>query len=39
MMLEYRMHLAIPLNGTIFLIGEIIEIRMPKEIIQKDGIC
>jgi flavin reductase (DIM6/NTAB) family NADH-FMN oxidoreductase RutF len=37
MMLEYRMHIPIPLNGTIFLIGEIIEIRMPKEIIQNDG--
>lgn len=37
MMLEYRMHIPIPMNGTIFLIGEIIEIRMPKEIIQKDG--
>lgn len=37
MMLEYRMHMPIPLNGTIFLIGEIIEIRVPKHIINHDG--
>jgi flavin reductase (DIM6/NTAB) family NADH-FMN oxidoreductase RutF len=37
MMLEYRMHIPIPLNGTIFLIGEIIEIKVPTDIIKQDG--
>lgn len=37
MMLEYRMHIPIPLNDTIFLIGEIIEIKAPSNIIKEDG--
>ncbi len=37
MMLEYRMHIPIPLNDTIFLIGEIIEIKAPSSIIKEDG--
>jgi flavin reductase (DIM6/NTAB) family NADH-FMN oxidoreductase RutF len=37
MMLEYRMHIPIPLNDTIFLIGEIIEIKAPGAIIKEDG--
>ena len=37
MMLEYRMHFPIPLNGTIFLIGEIVEVIIPESCIQEDG--
>jgi flavin reductase (DIM6/NTAB) family NADH-FMN oxidoreductase RutF len=37
MLLEYRMHFPIPLNDTFFLIGEIIEIKAPTDIIQEDG--
>lgn len=37
MMLEYRTHMPIPLNGTVLLIGEIIEMKVPKHIINPDG--
>jgi flavin reductase (DIM6/NTAB) family NADH-FMN oxidoreductase RutF len=31
------MHVPIPLNGTIFLIGEIIEAIIPESYVQEDG--
>ncbi len=37
MMMKYRMHMPIPLNGTIFLIGEIIEVIIPSSYVQEDG--
>ena len=37
LMMHYRMHVPIPLNGTIFLIGEIIEAIIPESCIQEDG--
>ena len=37
MMMEYKMHIPIPLNGTIFVIGEITEAIIPDTCIQEDG--
>ena len=37
MLLEYRMHIPIPLNDTILLIGEIKEVIAPTSSIKNDG--
>lgn len=37
LMMHYRMHVPIPLNGTIFLIGEIMEAIIPESYLQEDG--
>ncbi len=37
LMMQYRVHVPIPLNGTILLIGEIIEAIIPESCMQEDG--
>lgn len=34
---EYRDHYSILINGTVLIVGEIVEIMMPESVIQKDG--